>query len=744
MRFLRVAGLAAATAAALALVALWVLGRGAGGTFDSDTLRPVPYPRAPRLLGEQLAAQEFAAENLGGAAANKQILFGDLHVHTTISFDAFMLNLPMLGGQGAATPADACDFARHCAGLDFWSINDHASNILPRDWQNSIEAVRQCNALAGSADDPDMVTFLGWEWTQAGATPEDHYGHKNVVLLETDPARVPMRPIAAGAGGTAANPPATLARGLLALGGARYRDLALRWTALSDIDSCPPGDVHDLGPRCREIAATPAELFAKLDQWSQPALVIPHGTAWGIYTPPSSSWDKQLRGAMHDPTRQRLIEVYSGHGSTEVYRDWRPVEVDDAGVAQCPPVRADYLPMCRRAGEIIFERCVAEGIVQEECAARAAEATRNAAAAGSFPHVTVAGATGADWRDAGQCRDCGQPAFKYRPAGSAQYIAALGDFSDGAAPRRFRMGFIASSDIHSARPGTGYKELRRLSESPPRRPPSGGGAVAAFFMGEPEEPSARSRTYDEAAVMLSGIQRFENERTRSFLYTGGLVAVHSEGRGRERIWDALQRREVYGTSGPRILLWFDLLAGEAEHPMGSEVRIDAAPVLRVRAAGSFEQIPGCPNETVESLGADRVAALCGDECYRPSRFRRKIERIEVVRIRPQIRADENVARLIDDPWRVFECEDDGNGCAATFVDDELPELGRDALYYARVFETPSATVNGDPLGCRRDAAGACVEVELCGSSGECLAPYSQRAWSSPIFVDYASSPRVAE
>ena len=71
------------------------------------------------------------------------------------------------------------------------------------------------------------------------------------------------------------------------------------------------------------------------------------------------------------------------------------------------------------------------------------------------------GATVEDWQDCGQCRDCFNPAFNYRPASSAQYALAISNFDDPAAPRRFRFGFIASSDNHSARPGTGYKEFAR-------------------------------------------------------------------------------------------------------------------------------------------------------------------------------------------------------------------------------------------------------------------------------------------
>ena len=106
--------------------------------------------------------------------------------------------MPILQGEGAHPIADACDYARYCSGLDFWSINDHAESITPARWQETQDAIRQCNAIAGDPQNPDMVSFLGWEWTQIGDTPENHYGHKNVVLRDTEADKVPRRPIALG------------------------------------------------------------------------------------------------------------------------------------------------------------------------------------------------------------------------------------------------------------------------------------------------------------------------------------------------------------------------------------------------------------------------------------------------------------------------------------------------------------------------------------------------------------------
>jgi hypothetical protein len=326
-----------------------------------------------------------------------------------------------------------------------------------------------------------------------------------------------------------------------------------------------------------------------------------------------------------------------------------------------------------------------------------------------------------------------------------QYALAIGNFDAGdEAPRRFRFGVIGSSDVHSARPGTGYKEYARIPMTETRGPDS---QRVLDAMRDYDGPKLdRARTPEEVARDTRNILFAAMERQSSFFLTGGLAAVHADSRRREDIWAALQRKEVYGTSGPRILLWFDLLdapGGQRVAPMGAERRVADIPAFRVRAAGSFEQKPGCPRDSIDGLGAERLDKLCLGECYFPGDRRRPITRIEVVRIRPQVHEGEAVDGLIEDPWRVFPCDPGGETCTVEFSDEQFQTDGREALYYARAIEAPSEAVNANPMNCERDANGACVRAHPClgdfrtPKGDNCLATTEERAWSSPIFLDPA-------
>jgi hypothetical protein len=120
-----------------------------------------------------------------------------------------------------------------------------------------------------------------------------------------------------------------------------------------------------------------------------------------------------------------------------------------------------------------------------------------------------------------------------------------------------------------------------------------------------------------------------------------------------------------------------------------------------------------------------------------------VTRIEVVRIRPQVTPEESLSQLIDDPWQTLPCPGTPDGCVVTFEDPDFAAERRDTLYYVRAIQEKTPMVNGANLRCEYDAQGNCVKTHPCYAdyrtsfADDCLAEGEERAWSSPIFIDYA-------
>ena len=141
------------TALLLSLLAI-VYAAGTGFFVQTPKAESPQAPSIGRATLERRAQRQDEAAREIGVSVQKQILFGDLHVHTTFSFDAFQMSLPMAGGEGAHPVADACDYARHCSALDFWSVNDHAITLGPRRWAETVDSIRECNAIGASGAEP--------------------------------------------------------------------------------------------------------------------------------------------------------------------------------------------------------------------------------------------------------------------------------------------------------------------------------------------------------------------------------------------------------------------------------------------------------------------------------------------------------------------------------------------------------------------------------------------------------------
>ena len=59
-------------------------------------------------------------------------------------------------------------------------------------WDKTINSIRSCE-IVNHEGKTDLIAFPGWEWTQIGNTPENHWGHRNVIFKDLD--SLPARPI---------------------------------------------------------------------------------------------------------------------------------------------------------------------------------------------------------------------------------------------------------------------------------------------------------------------------------------------------------------------------------------------------------------------------------------------------------------------------------------------------------------------------------------------------------------------
>lgn len=288
----------------------------------------------------------------------------------------------------------------------------------------------------------------------------------------------------------------------------------------------------------------------------------------------------------------------------------------------------------------------------------------------------------------------------------------------------FEFGFIGSTDTHLGLPGA-VEEFAFLG---------GGGAGESGAEGLPD---------------------------RIFFSGGGLAGVWAEENSREGIYQAMRRREVYGTSGTRM---------RVRTFMGDDVPSDFCERTDRLEQGYEHGVP-MGARLSSSASGPRLAILAHADLGTEAHPGAKLQQIEV--IRGQLQPDGSVSISVipvagdpdagagRDPYEGCEPSDAGEVELCAVWEDPSYDASAPAFYYVRVFETP--TCRWSTLQCleeapdcespssardraccapsaglhpRRCAAVDCalVEDEECCSEFRVEPMLRERAWSSPIFT----------
>ena len=176
---------------------------------------------------------------------------------------------------------------------------------------------------------------------------------------------------------------------------------------------------------------------------------------------------------------------------------------------------------------------------------------------------------------------------------------------------------------------------------------------------------------------------------------GGIVGVWAEENTREAIFGALKRREVYGTSGPRMEVRFSAMPDAGDFSCGGAAKPEAA----VMMGSDFQSASQAPRFMVEAK-ADRY----------------DLAEIEIIK---GTYVDGDVREQVQSVWTAGET---GREACTVWSDPDF-DPAVPSFWYARVKQVP--TKRWSQIQC--EAHGRCDEFP--GAMGM----IQERAWASPIW-----------
>ncbi|MFQ5515413.1 MAG: DUF3604 domain-containing protein [Myxococcota bacterium] len=224
---------------------------------------------------------------------------------------------------------------------------------------------------------------------------------------------------------------------------------------------------------------------------------------------------------------------------------------------------------------------------------------------------------------------------------------------------------------------------------------------------------------------------------------GGLAVVWAEENSRDALFEAMRRREVYGTSGPRMIVRFFGGWELPEDLCESHRFVELGYAHGVPMGGELVPPEGAPRRT------PRFAVWALRDPGPPEHTGAQLQRIQIIKLEViNGRTHERVFEVTGDPSSgagvdLETCQRTGPGhssLCAVWSDPEF-EPAAPALYYARVIENPSCRWNRYVClraGVDCEGSGPPKGLETC-CDPKIPRTIQERAWTSPIW--YTPLPR---